>query len=137
MAAVKQYGKALEFASEALQNYREIVMAAVKQNGKALNKTSNGIRGDKEIVLEAVRKNGEAFEFSSLQLRGDCDFVLEAAAHKKYSLQHANLTRLVRDNTTSPAKFCKILSCFDSITSILLSLGKGLIFSSMDYCSKH
>ena len=93
-------------------------MTAVKQNGKALNKASNDIRGHKAIVLEAVRQNGKAFEFSSLKLWGDCDVVLEAAEHKKSSLQHANLKRLARENTTSPAKFCKILSCFDSITSI-------------------
>ena len=86
------------------------MMAAVKQNGKALNKASNDIRGDKKIVLEAVRNNDEAFELPSLELQGDCDVVLEAAEHKSSSLQHANLTRLARDNTTSPAKFCKILS---------------------------
>ena len=93
-------------------------MTAVNQNGKALNKSSNDIRGHKEIVLEGVRENGEEIEFSSLKLRGDCDVVLEAAEHNKSSLQHANLKRLARENTTSPAKFCKILSCFDSITSI-------------------
>ena len=85
-------------------------MAAVKQYASAFIHVSNYIRGDKEIVLEAVRKNGEAFELSSLELRGDCDVVLEAVEHKSSSLQHANLKRLARDNTTSPAKFCKILS---------------------------
>ena len=93
MAAVNQYGYALEFASEDLRREREIVMAAVKQNGWAL-------------------------QIASLELRGDCDVVLEAAEHNSSSLQHANLTRLARDNTKSPAKFCKILSCFDSIISI-------------------
>ena len=93
MAAVKQYGWTLQFASKYIQKDREIVMAAVKHTGWAL-------------------------EFASLELWGDCDVVLEAADHNSSSLQHANLTRLVRDNTISPAKFCKILSCFDSITSI-------------------
>ena len=99
-------------------------MTAVKQNGLALDHVPNDIRGDKEIVLEAVRENGEAFEFASLQLRGDCDVVLEAAEHKRSSLQHSNLTRLASDNTTSPAKFCNILSCFDSITSIFTLIRK-------------
>ena len=68
--------------------------------------------------MAEVKQVGWALQLASLELRGDCDVVLEAAEHNSYSLQHANLTRLARDNTTSPAKFCKILSCFDSITSI-------------------
>ena len=36
MAAVKQYGWALEVASEDLQKDREIVMAAVQQSGNSL-----------------------------------------------------------------------------------------------------
>ena len=99
MAAVKQYGWTLQFASKDIQKDREIVMAAVKQNWWAL-------------------------EFASLELRGDCDVVLEAAEDDRYSLQHANLKRLSRDNTTSPAKFCKTLSCFDSITSIFTLIGE-------------
>ena len=82
-----------------------IVMVAVKQNGKALHHVSNDIRGDKEIVLEAVRENGEAFELASLKIRGDYDVVLEAAEHNSASLKSANLPRLARDNTKSPAKF--------------------------------
>ena len=100
MAALKQYGWTLQFASKDIQKDREIVMAVVKQDGQAL-------------------------EFASLDLRGDCDVVLEAAEHNSSSLQHANLKRLARDNTTSPAKFCKILSCFDSITSIFTFIREG------------
>ena len=99
MAAVKQDGNAIQFASEGLKRYRDIVMAAVNQDGWAL-------------------------EFASLELQGDCDVVLDAAEHKNSSLQHTNLTRLARDNTTSPAKFCKILSCFDSITFIFTIIGE-------------
>ena len=118
MAAVKQDGAALEFPSEDLQRDREIVMDAVKQNGNALDLASEDLQKDREIVMYAVNQNGWALEFSSLELWGDCDVVLEAVEHESPSIQHANLTRLARDNTTSPAKFCKILSCFHSITSI-------------------
>ena len=68
--------------------------------------------------MAEVNQSWCGLEFDSLELRGDCDVVLEAAEHNSSSVQYANLTRLARDNTTSPAKFCKILSCFDSITSI-------------------
>ena len=118
MTVVKKNGPALEFTPEDLQRDREIVMAAVNQVGWALEFESQDLQKDKDIVLAAVNQDGSALEFASLELQGDCDVVLEAAEHNHYSLKHANLTRLARDNTTSPAKFCKILSCFNSITSI-------------------
>ena len=93
-------------------------MAAVKQVGWVLNFGSQDLKRDREIVVAAVNQYGCALEFASLDLRGDCDVVLEAVEHNSSSLQHANLARLARDNTTSPAKFYKILSCLDSITSI-------------------
>ena len=43
MAAVKQSGWAIQFASEDLKRYREIVMAALRQNGLALEDASLGI----------------------------------------------------------------------------------------------
>ena len=118
MAEVKQNGWALRFTSEDLQKDREIVMATVKKNWWALQDASENLQIDRVIVMAAVKQNGWALEFSSLDLRGDCDVVLEAAEHNSSSLKHENLTRLAWENTTSPAKFCKILSCFDSITSI-------------------
>ena len=60
--------------------------------------------------MAAAKQDRWALEFSSLELRGDCDVVLEAAEPKRLSIQFSNMTRLSRDNTTSPAKFCKILS---------------------------
>ena len=111
-------GGALRFSSLGLQRDKDIVMAAVKQNGWALKIASEDLKRDREIVMAAVKQNGWVFKFASLELQGDCDVVLEAAEHDSYLLQYANLTRLARDNTTIPAKFCKILSCFDSITSI-------------------
>ena len=84
----------------------------------ALAFASEDLKKDREIVMAAVKQNGSALEFASLELRGDCDVVLEAAKHNSDSIHFANLRRLARDNTTIPAKFCKILSCFDSITSI-------------------
>ena len=93
-------------------------MAALKQYGWTLQFASKDIHIDREIVMAAVNQSGWALELASLELQGDCDVVLEAAEDDSYSLQHANLISLARDNTTSPAKFCKILSCFHSITSI-------------------
>ena len=65
-----------------------------------------------------MRVSVKALELASLELQGDCDVVLEAVEHNILSLQHANMTRLARDNTKSQAKFCKLLSCFDYMTSL-------------------
>ena len=86
-------------------------MTSVKQYGFALENLPNDIRGYKAILHEAVRENGEAFKLASLDIRGDCDVVLEAAEHNSSSLQHANLTRLASDNTTSHATLCRVTLC--------------------------
>ena len=108
-----------------------------KKHGLALRHVSNGLRGDKDIVLEAVKENGQALKLASLELRGDCDVVLEAAEHNSLPLQHVNLTRLSRKNTKNPAKFCKLLSCFESMTSLYTLLREKPDFFSIDYCIKH
>ena len=71
----------------------------------ALLHVSGVILGDKDIVLEAVREYVRAFEFASSEIQGDCDVVIEAAEHNRSSLQHANMKKVARDNTTRHAKF--------------------------------
>ena len=80
-------------------------MTAVKKHGLELLNVSNGLQGDKDIFLEVVKVNGHALELVSLDIQGDCDVVIEAAEHNILSLQHANLKRLARYNTKSPANF--------------------------------
>ena len=63
MEAVKQDGRALQYASAELKGDREIVMAAVKQNWCALlvlEYASAELQGDREIVMVAVKQNGRA-----------------------------------------------------------------------------
>ena len=76
-------------------------------------------------------------ELASLELRGDCDVVLEAAEHNSISLQHANLTRLARENTKTPAKFCKLLLFFDSMNSLYTLVMEKPDFVQYDFGSKH
>ena len=45
------------------------VLAAVKQDGYALRFASDELRGDKEVVLAAVKQDGRAFEYASEELR--------------------------------------------------------------------
>lgn len=65
VAAVTQYGWALEHASDALKNDRNIVMAAVSQNGWALEHASDALKAERSVVLTAVNRYGEALRYAS------------------------------------------------------------------------
>ena len=91
LAAVKQDGYALQFASEALRADRGVVLAAVRQDGFALH-ASKVLRGDPEVVLAAVKENGRALRHASEALRADR--FLARAAREASAL--ARLPRLCR-----------------------------------------
>ena len=57
MAAVKQDGNAIKFASDDLKKDREMVMAAVKQDLSALEFASEDLQKDREIVMAATIAN--------------------------------------------------------------------------------
>ena len=65
LQAVRQNGKALQYASEELKNDREVVLQAITQNGKALQYASPELQDDEEVVLQAVAQNGEALQYAS------------------------------------------------------------------------
>ena len=50
-------------------NDKEVVLAAVKQNGMALIFASEELKNDKEIVLAAVKQDEEAFLYASKEIR--------------------------------------------------------------------
>jgi hypothetical protein len=54
LAAVKQTGSALQYASNELKNDRIIVLAAVNQNGQALRFASDELKNDMCILIPAV-----------------------------------------------------------------------------------
>ena len=68
---VRRFGYALEHASAALQDNREIVLEAVKKNGGALKYASAALKDDHEIVLEAVKQNGCALYDASAARKDD------------------------------------------------------------------
>ena len=75
LAFVKKKGESLEYLPE-FQNNKKIVLAAVKQDGWALNYASEELRKDKEVVLEAVRQWGYALRFASPELKEDEEIIL-------------------------------------------------------------
>ena len=58
-------------------NDREVVLAAVRQNGTALQFASEELRKDKEIALEAVKQDDSALKYISNELMSDEKFLLE------------------------------------------------------------
>ena len=49
-------------AAEELKSDREIVLAAVKESGDALEFATEELKGDRELILAAVKQNGFALE---------------------------------------------------------------------------
>ena len=78
LAAVKQNGKALEYATQELRRDREIVIAAVNQHGWALEDADDELKRDREIVLAAINQDGYALKFAASELRRDREIVLTA-----------------------------------------------------------
>ena len=50
---------------------REEMLAAVKNDGLALEYASDTLKADREVVLEAVKQNGYALEYASEELQND------------------------------------------------------------------
>ena len=89
LAAVRQNGLALKYASANLQGNYDHVLAAVRQNGLALKYASANLQGNQDIVLAAVQKNGLALEFASPELQGNQDIVLTAVQQNDDALKFA------------------------------------------------
>jgi len=92
LEAVKNEGRALELASDALRSDREIVLAAVATDGwtSALQYASDAVRADRDIVLAALATHGDALQYASDALRADRDIVLAAVAKDGDALQYAS-----------------------------------------------
>jgi len=90
LAAVKQNGMALKYASANFQADRDFVLAAVKQDGTALVYASAMLRNDRDFVLAAVKQNGMALKYASANFQADRDFVLAAVKQNGQVLRWAS-----------------------------------------------
>ena len=84
LLAVKSNGLAL--AGSDYTNDKEVVMAAVKNNGQALEFASPSLQEDKEVVMAAVRNDGSAIQFASALLQKDKDVLLASVKNNIYAL---------------------------------------------------
>jgi len=71
LAAVKQNGLALGFATAELRVDKGLVLAAVVQNGLALEFATAELQANNRVVLAAVKQNGLALGFATAELQAD------------------------------------------------------------------
>ena len=90
LAAVKQDGSALQYASEELRSDRELVLAAVKQNFLALKYVASALRSDSDFMLAVVKSHGWMLYDAPFELRLDGDFMLAAVKQYGLALKYAS-----------------------------------------------
>ena len=97
LAAVRNNGHALQFASDAVCADREVVETAIcHSSGLALAHASSELRSNRSVVLIAVRLSGRALRYASEELRDDGDVVSKAVGSCGMALEYAS-TRLQAD----------------------------------------
>ena len=115
MAAVKNCGYALEFASPSLKQDKEVVMAALRNDGSAIQFASISLQKDKDVLLASVKNNiyalytyrklqhdkdifmaavpiGYSLQFASNALRSDKEFILSLVKKNGMALEFASFT---------------------------------------------
>jgi hypothetical protein len=63
----------MQWETEREQEMRDVTLAAVRNNGLALEYASSRLRRDKEVVLAAVRQNVRALRYAARWLQDDCE----------------------------------------------------------------
>jgi hypothetical protein len=89
MAAVTEYGRALQYASEMMKNNETVVLAAVTQEGRALEYASNEMKNIQAVVLAAVSQDGKALEFAGDEMKNNEAVVVAAVTQTWKALEYA------------------------------------------------
>jgi|GEM_PF-3909481 len=84
LAAVRNSGTALKYASLRLRDDPCIVRAAVEQDGMALQYAGPKSRADRDIVLIAVKEDYGAFKYADPLLQKDRDFMIMGVKNGVY-----------------------------------------------------
>jgi hypothetical protein len=88
--SIKINGYMLHFASERLQNDRNIVIIAITNCGGALKFASKNLQDDEYIVLTAVKYYGGALAYASTRLQNDIKIVTTAVQRDGQALRFAS-----------------------------------------------
>jgi len=137
VAALKQDGRALQFASEELKGDREVVVAAVKQNGCALEYASEELKGDKEVVVAAVEQDGYALQFATNEIFGDDDVFVEFATNMIMNTESGKkvLHKMVEDPKNKDALH-NLVQFNSSIAEIKDEKGRQAIDRAVPECKR-
>lgn len=85
--AIARHAYAIQYASNELQNNKDIVMQAVIQDGRCIiylkkkfgiKEVYNAILYDKDVIMTAVSQNGDALEFVPPQFKADKEVIFTA-----------------------------------------------------------
>jgi hypothetical protein len=90
IAAVRQNGLALQYASPKLQNNQSVVKTAVSQNGLALQYASPSQQADSKIAMTAVKQDGMALQYVSSRLANSKSIVMAAVRNNGMALEYAS-----------------------------------------------
>lgn len=90
LAAVKNCGRALEFARSEHRTDKEVVLHAVQEDGLAISYASQPLKNDKQVALAAVQSNGFAIRFLTSNLREDDDVVSTAVKNTPFVYKYLN-----------------------------------------------
>jgi len=90
LAAVKQKGGSLIYASDEVKGCSDIILEAVTSDGTALRYASTELRDDSVVVLKAVQQKGGALKFASDALKENAEIVLKAFSNDTLALKFAS-----------------------------------------------
>ena len=94
LAAVKNNGLDVKYASAKMRDDRDVMMQAVRQNGLALRYASSRLKDDRKLVQMAVTNNSSALQFAGARSRDDTAVVRIAVQRTNYidsnALQYAS-----------------------------------------------
>jgi Domain of unknown function (DUF4116) len=88
MAAVLQFGWALQYADVSLKSDFDVVMSAVSQHGLALQFANNKLQQDFDVVMKAVLNDGDALQYSNL--KNNKNIVVAAVSQNGWALEYAD-----------------------------------------------
>lgn len=81
------------------QDAADVVLAAVKQDGRALKFASNRLKSDTDIVMAAVNQNACALEYVAEQMQSDANVVSSFASQVKLLCKENVLLRTALNAT--------------------------------------
>ncbi len=119
MAAVRQRGDSLQYASEDMQDNEKVVLAALQKAGHSLQYSSKGMRNNEEVVLAAMQQNDNGFQYASKDMNNE---MVVLAAVQKMAIAFSTLQRSsARADTQTTHKTCLPPgpnACRDEITPL-------------------